>query len=181
LLAGLRAKRLDRVTAADLDSLYADLLASGMRQREGGLSARTMRYLHTFLRKALADAVDRDLLVRNVAGKANPPRAKDTKPPEVSWWTPAELRSFLDLTADESLGPLFRLAALTGMRRGEVCGLRWSDGDLDAARLEVRQQLTVVRTPGDPNGGLQFSDRTKTDHGRRSIDLDASTVAVLRT
>jgi integrase len=179
--ATLRSKRLDRVTAADLDGLYGDLLASGMRQREGGLSGRTVRYLHTILRKALGDAVDRELLWRNVATKAKPPRAKYTQPPEVSWWTPPELRTFLDATSSESLGPLFRLTAMTGMRRGEVCGLRWSDVDLDKGRLEVRQQLTVVRTPGDPNGGLQFSDRTKTDRGRRSIDLDAGTVVVLKT
>ena len=129
--------------------------------------------------KALSDAVDRDLLVRNVATKAKPPKASDTKPPEVSWWTPAELRTFLAKTAEEPLGPLFRVAAMTGMRRGEVCGLRWSDVDLDKAWIEVRQQLTVVR--GAPNGGLLFSDRTKTDHGRRGIDLDPTTVAVLRT
>ncbi|MGD0747720.1 MAG: tyrosine-type recombinase/integrase [Acidimicrobiales bacterium] len=178
---GLGARRLDRVTAADLDGLYADLLASGLRQREGGLSARTVRYLHTILHKALADAVDRDLLVRNVAEKAKPPRAKDTKPPEQQWWTPEQLRQFLDLTAHEPLGPVFRLASMTGMRRGEVCGLRWSDVDLDKARLEVRQQLLVVRSPGAPDGGLQFSERTKTDHGRRRIDLDPGTVAVLRT
>ena len=82
--AGLRAKRLDKVTAADLDTLYGKLLASGLRQRDGGLSPRTVRYLHTILRRALADAVERDLLVRNVADKAKPPRAKDTKPPEAA-------------------------------------------------------------------------------------------------
>ena len=98
----------------------------------------------------------------------------------MAWWRPDELRTFLSVTADEPLGPLFRVAAMTGMRRGEVCGLRWSDVDLDKARLEVRHQLTVVRAPGAPNGGLLFSDRTKTDRGRRSIDLDPGTVTVLR-
>ena len=56
---------------------------------------------------------------------------------------------------------------MTGMRRGEVCGLRWSDLNLDKGRIEVRQQLVVL--PGQ----LVFSARTKTDHGRRRIDLDA--------
>ena len=110
---------------------------------------------------------------------ADPPRAKDTKPPEMAWWRPDELRSFLAMTAHERLGPLFRVAAMTGMRRGEVCGLRWSELDLEKARLEVRHQLTVVR--GAPNGGLVFSDRTKTDRGRRTIDLDPVTGTVLRT
>ena len=116
-----------------------------------------------------------------MATKAKPPKAKDTKPSEVAWWTPAELRSFLDLTADEALGPLFRVASMTGMRRGEVCGLRWCDVDFDKARIEVRQQLTVVRSPGAANGGLLFSERTKTDKGRRRIDLDPATVAILKT
>ena len=176
----LGGRRLDHVTPKDLDQLYAALLTSGLRQRKVGLSPRTVRYVHVVLQKALGDAVRKGELARNVATMADPPRAKDTKPPEMAWWTPAELRTFLDLTAHEPLGPLFRIAAMTGMRRGEVCGLKWSDVDLDKARLEVRHQLTVVRTPGAPSGGLVFSDRTKTDRGRRSIDLDPGTVAVLR-
>ena len=177
----LGGRRLDHVTPKDLDQLYAALLTSGLRQREGGLCSRTVRYVHTVLQKALSDAVRKGELARNVAMMADSPRAKDTKPPEMAWWRPDELRSFLAMTAHEPLGPLFRLAAMTGMRRGEVCGVRWSDVDLDKARLEVRHQLTVVRTPGAPNGGLVFSDRTTTDRGRRSIDLDPVTVAVLRT
>ena len=172
--AGLRKKRLDAVTPADLDKLYADLLESGLRQRKGGLSPRSVRYVHVVLQKALKDAVRKGRLSRNVATLADPPRAKDTKPREVAWWTPSEERAFLDFTAAEALGPLFRLAAMTGMRRGEVCGLRWSDVDLERGRLEVRQQLLTL------NGELMFSERTKTDRGRRRIDLDPVTVSVLK-
>jgi integrase len=176
----LGGRRLDSLTPLDLDDLYASLLVSGRRQKPyGPLSGRSVRYVHVVLHKALADAVEGGLLARNVAERAKPPSAKSTKAPEQAWWTPAELRAFLDLTADEPLGPLFRVAAMTGMRRGEVCGLRWSDVDLDAGRIEVRQQLLVVR--GAPDGGLMFSERTKTDHGRRRVDLDPVTVAVLRT
>lgn len=156
------------------------LLESGKRQSEGGLSPRSVRYVHGVLRKALADAVRKDTLARNVADLADVPRPRDARPPEMAWWTPLELRRFLDLTATELLGPLFRVAAMTGMRRGEVCGLRWRDIDLDTARLTVRQQLIVVRSPGAENGGLRFSE-PKTSHGRRSIDLDPETVAVLKT
>ena len=116
-----------------------------------------------------------DLLVRNVATKARPPSAKSTTAPEMAWWTPEQLRTFLDLTATEALGPPFRVAAMTGMRRGEVCGLRWSDVGLDRGRIQVRQQLTTI------GGQLLFSERPKTDHGRRRIDLDPATVAVLKT
>jgi len=176
----LGPRRLDRVTPLDLDALYTSLLASGLRQREGGLSPRSVRYVHVVIHKALSDAVRKGLLARNVAERASPPSAKSTRAPEMAWWTPAQLRTFLDLTAKEAHGPLFRVAAMTGMRRGEVCGLRWSDVDLEKARIEVRQQLLVVRSPGAPDGGRQFSERTKTDHGRRSVDLDPTTVAVLK-
>jgi integrase len=171
----LGVRRLDSVTALDLDKLYSDLLASGMRLRAGGLSPRSVRYVHTVIHKALSDAVRKDVLARNVAEAASPPSAKSTRAPEMAWWTPAELRAFLGLTAGEQLGPLFRFAAMTGMRRGEVCGLRWSDVDLDRGRVEVRQQLLAL------DGKLYFAERTKTDHGRRRVDLDAATVAVLRT
>lgn len=140
-----------------------------------------MFYIHCVVHRALGDAVKKGILARNVAEAASAPSAKSTRPPEAKWWTPAELRKFLDLTGEEPLGPLFRVASMTGMRRGEVCGLRWSDVDLDASRIEVRQQLNVVRAPGAPDGGLVFSERTKTDHGRRPIDLDPATVAALRT
>ena len=181
VLPDLGAKRLDALTPHDLDELYGRLLAHGKRRKpHGGLSYRSVRYVHTVMHKALSDAVKKGTLVRNVAEVASPPSAKSAKPPEMSWWTPAELRTFLGLTADEAYGPLFRLAAMTGMRRGEVCGLRWGDLDFDKARIEVRHQLLVVRSPGAPDGGLLHSETTKTDHGRRAIDLDGGTVAVLK-
>ena len=167
------------MTPLDLDALYSTLLVSGRRQKPyGPLSSRSVRYIHVTLHKSFSDAVRKGLLARNPAESASPPSAKSTKPPEQRWWTPEELRTFLHLTAAELLGPLFHLAAMTGMRRGEVCGLRWSDVELDEARIEVRQQLLVVR--GAANGGMVFSERTKTDHGRRRIDLDPTTVAVLK-
>ena len=170
----LGRRQLDQLTAGDFDRLYSDLLASGRRERQGGLSPRSVRYVHVVIQKALGDAVRKHELARNVATESSPPSAKSARAPEMSWWTPAQLRTFLQFTAEDDLAPLFRVAAMTGMRRGEVCGLRWADLDLDKARLHVRQQLTTL------GGKLIFSDRTKTDHGRRTIDLDAGTVAALR-
>lgn len=179
VLTDLGGKRLDALSVHDLDELYGRLLVSGKRQSGGGLSPRSVRYVHTVLQKALSDAVRKGTLARNVAEVASPPSSKSTEPPEMKWWRPDELRAFLAMTADEPLGPLFRLAAMTGMRRGEVCGLRRSDVDLDAARIKVRHQLNVVR--GAPEGGLLFSETPKTKNGVRTTDLDPATVSVLRT
>lgn len=90
----------------------------------------------------------------------------------MAWWRPEDTSAFLAATAGPELGALFHLAAMTGMRRGELLGLRWSDVDLARARLTVLRQLTStdhqVRI-GEP----------KTARGRRTIDLDPNTVAVL--
>jgi integrase len=175
LRPSLGNRRLDQVAAADLDLAYAELLSSGRRHREGGLSPRTVRYTHSILRKAFADAVRKGELSRNPATAASPPSAKSTKAPEQSWWTPEQLRTFLDATSADPLFPLFRFAAMSGMRRGEVVGVRWSDIDLRRGRVEVRQQIIVI------NGQVLVSDRLKTDHGRRRIDIDPATTVVLRT
>lgn len=168
VLPHLGGLRLQALQAAHLDDLYARLLAQG-------LSPRTVQYAHAVLRKALADAERKGLVLRNVADLADPPSAKSARAPEMKFWTPAELDRFLSRTADDYLAPLYHLAAMTGMRRGEVCGLQWADVDLEESRIAVRRQLGVVdHTP-------VFTERPKSDHGRRTIDLDPTTVSVLRS
>jgi integrase len=100
------------------------------------------------------------------AARADAERARHT-------WTPAQLAAFLEHSQSHRLGAAFYLAATTGMRRGEVLGLRWRDVDLDAARLSVRQ--TVVA----PQRKIAYST-PKTAKGVRGIALDASTVEALR-
>jgi integrase len=88
-------------------------------------------------------------------------------------WSADELRRFVVSTSDDRVGTIWRLFAFTGMRRGEVVGLRWADIDLDGGRLTVRQTISMA---GDrPNVGTP-----KTSAGRRVIALDAGTVAALR-
>ena len=84
-----------------------------------------------------------------------------------------QLRTFLEAIADHELYPLYFLAATTGMRRGELAGLRWRNIDLDAARLAVNRQIVSV-------GYQLIEDDLKTASSRRTIDLDEQTVAMLR-
>jgi integrase len=88
-------------------------------------------------------------------------------------WTADQLRAFLEHIEDHHLYPAFYLAANTGMRRGEVLGLRWDHVDLDAARLVVTQAVLSI------DYERSVSD-VKTANSRRTIDLDARTVGVLR-
>jgi len=161
---------LQHLTAAQLNALYADLLAKGRRDGKGGLSPRTVQYVHVTAHKALADAVRWQLIPRNVADQATPPRPQAKEPKA---WSADVLRSFLAHVEGDRLYAAYLLAATTGLRRGEVLGLRWRDVDMAGGRLAVVQTLLQVCNEvalGTP----------KTAKGRRSVALDERTVSVLK-
>ncbi|MCP4308844.1 MAG: site-specific integrase [bacterium] len=155
-----------------LNALYTELLTSGRRNGPGGLSPKTVRYIHTIVHKALADAVDAGLLVTNVAERAKPPRPRAAAPTALRFWMPEELRCFLDLVAEHRLEAAWHVSAMTGMRRGEVLGVRWADVDLAAARIHVRQAIVSV--------AYKLVVSTPKNHRARVIDLDPGTVDQLR-
>lgn len=177
---------LQALTPVELDELYASLLSSGGRTG-AGRSPRTVRYLHSIIRKALEDALRKGLVSRNVARLASPPASSAARAPEAQVWEAAELGAFLEHVAGTEHGALFHVAAMTGLRRSEVCGLRWSDVDLEAGALKVRQALTFVQDKLDaPDETGRRSVRRlevnqpKTKRSRREVALDPETVAVLR-
>jgi integrase len=161
---------LQRLTPAHLNTLYGALLAAGGRDGQP-LSARTVQAIHMTVRKALGDAARWGLVVRNVAALASPPKPRRA---EMRTWTAAELRAFLEHVQDERLAALWMLAASTGMRRGEMLGLRWVDVDLDRGRVAVRQTLVIA-------GRQVVISEPKTSRSRRSIALDPRSVAALRS
>lgn len=162
---------LHRLSPTSLNSLYAELLARGRIRDGNGLSPRTVAYIHTILRKALQDAVDARLIPQNPADGARPPRPEKGGNRELRFWTPEELRQFLDHTRDSRLYPAWHLAAMTGMRRGEVLGLRWSDVDIERRRLTVRHSLVSV--------AYEVHETTPKSHRARVVDLDTATVDLL--
>ena len=166
----LGQKRLQQLTPPMLTGLYGRL-AQASEERQG-LSAKTISYIHSTLHKVLSDAVDAGLLVKNVAAAAKPPRPNRRATGGIQAWEPDELARFLDAVRGTRLGAIWRISAMTGMRRGEVLGLRWCDLDLDRARLSVRQALVAV--------GYEVVHSTPKSHRARVIDLDAETVAQLR-
>jgi len=172
VLTRLGQRQLRQITPAMLHQMYADLLSAGNLKTGAGLSAKTVSYVHTVIHKVLADAVDLGLVNVNVADRAKPPRPKAKESKEIKSWTADELRRFLELVEGHRLEAAWHLAALTGMRRAEVLGLRWRDLDMDAERLSVRQALVSV--------GYEIVISTPKTHQARTIDLDPRTVGQLR-
>ena len=174
LLPALGDIPLQALTPDDLSDLYATLAESGRRDGRGGLSARTVQYCHVILHRALSDAVRRGSVVRNVSDYALVPAPKRRRrSAEMATWAASEVAAFLDATHDDRLYYVWHVALMTGMRRGEVLGLRWRDCDLEAGRLRLVRQLRVVRHVPE------FSD-LKTDRSRRQVGLDPETVKLLR-
>ena len=166
-------RALCQLTSMMLNGLYADLMASGNRRglTTGGLSPKTVRHVHTTVHKVIADAVDAGLISSNPAERAKPPRLRASAHTEMKFWEPAQLGMFLGAVGEHRLRSAWHLAAMTGMRRGEVLGLRWQDVDLTAGRLAVRRTLVSV--------GYRINDSTPKSHQARTIDLDPGTVAEL--
>lgn len=170
----LGRRPLDKLTVEDLDLFYARLLTVGNKRKgsAAGLRPKTVRNIHVMLNKALGDAVRKGLVLRNVVALADAPSVGAASG-TIKAWDADQLRVFLAGMRDHRLYPAYHLSSHTGMRRGEILGLRWCDVDLDAHRLSVRQALVSIAYEVEVSG-------VKTSAGRRTIDLDAGTVVVMR-
>lgn len=138
-----------------------------------------MRYIHTILHKAFDDAVKWQRLVVNPASQATPPTAKSARAPEMQTWTAKDLASFLDRTSSDRYGPMWFFLAMTGCRRGELLGLRWSDVDLDEGSAAIRQQVVPPPKASGKGREARIVQGTKTGEAR-VIELDERTIGVLR-
>jgi len=167
---------LQKLTPADVSKFYSSLANGGRVAKPGraetSLAPATIRRIHVTLRQGLEDALRWGFVARNVASAVRPPRT--ASPQEMTTWSAQELEAFLDFVRDDDLFALWRLYALTGMRRSEALGLRHADADLDAGTLTINQALVA-----DGSRSLYFSP-PKTRAGARTIDLDRVTVATLR-
>ena len=172
----LGAVSLQSLGPGHLNAFYAELLASGRVDGAGGLSPKTVREIHVILRKSLKDAVRWGHVTQNIADLADPPSQRSAaaaRRRRMQTWTPTELHRFLEYDPEDPQFYAWVLAATTGMRRSELLGLRWSDVDLGASRLAVRQRLASV------DGRPELSE-PKSNRSGRVIDLDDRTLAVLR-
>ena len=159
---------LQDLRATDLDVVYAEM-------RRNGSALATVHHVHAVVHKMLNDAERKGIVIRNVARLADAPSltAARNRGPEMRVWTPAELSKFLNFIEGNRNEVMVRVLALTGVRRSELCGLRWQDIDLDRHRLTVNQAVTVI-------DGDEHIDSPKSRRSHRVVDLDAETAALLK-
>ena len=108
---------------------------------KNGLKPNTIRVLGGIISAALAYAKRKGLVLHNVAENSDPPKAVR---PQRTIWTAKETGRFLEAVEDDRLYALWRLLVMTGLRRGEACGLTWFNVDLKVGTITVAQQLVPV-------------------------------------
>jgi integrase len=139
------------------------------KEKGKALAPRSVDYIHVTLQKALSQAVRDDLIPRNVASGERPRSSRHQK--EARFLSPTQVRALLAEASGERNEAIYIAAIHTGLRKGELLGLKWTD--LDGGTLSVRRSLKVT------DHGLDFGP-PKNKASRRSVPLNKSAVAALK-
>jgi integrase len=164
ILPELRNVQLTKLAASHVDRLTANVRAKGR-------TANTAQHVFTVLRKALNDARKKGMVKQNACELAEVPHVEkySVKMPGM-----AAISKLLEVTDQTDLGPAFRVAYHTGLRRGEILALRWQNVDLDNGVLAVVESVQAIKGRG------VVVQPTKSAHGKRGVALSPETVALFR-
>ena len=167
---------LEKLTSLDLQKFYKKLLAQGRVDRveakgqPKGLSAKTVRNIHQILSSALKLAQEQRLIHSNPAEGCALPRVEHQ---EMKTLTTVQLASFFREARESGVFELYYLELATGLRRGELLGLKWEDVDLARGDLRVRRQVSRIN-------GEVVEAPLKTKNAYRTLPLAEDTVSVLK-
>ena len=156
------ARPLKQLAPLEVQAIYDRLAVGGRRDgKPGGLAPQHILAVHRCLHRALAQAVTWRLIARNVATHATPPPVPTA---EVVTLAPEQVGLLLDAAGRAPspwLGSWTILATATGARNGELCGLEWTDLDLDAGTIRFRQALTIIDPAVLPDADAGSSPRRR--------------------
>ena len=171
-----------RTKLKDLRTPEIDRMLRAMT--DAGLSARTVTYCRAILRAALNYALNARLITFNPATHASVPKRVKKEP---VWLRPEQAKSLLAQSqksdkegGDPDLTPMITIALFTGLRIGELCGLRWQDIDITQKQLRVRQTVSWVHKSGERERSWLFGE-PKTEKSSRTLSLSPSAIAALTT
>jgi len=170
---GLGNIPLSKLRPSQIKAFYNKKLKEGRADgKPGGLSNRSVRYIHTILGAALDSAVEDELIPRNVVKVVTPPAPVK---PKIKYWEWGKAKQFLESTKQDRYHIFYLIALSTGMARGEILGLRWKDVNWKKQTLSVQQ--TIVNLDTGPI--IQLS--TKTENRQRTLDISSALINKLKT
>lgn len=155
--------KLKDLTTRRVQKLLNDKLEDRGVEGKGGLAVNSVKHIYGTINAGLEQAVKEGLVNKNVAAAAEPPKKQEEE--KLHTWTKKEVKLFLNAAKDHRYYLVFYIALNTGMRKGEILGLKWEDIDFKAKRISVNRQ--VYRT----DEGLTLK-RVKTKAGERVIPIN---------
>ncbi len=167
---GIGSYKLSQLKPLHIQEFYSHALEKGRKDGRGGLSPQTVVHIHRLLRASLQQAIRWQLLARNPADAVDPPRPPKT---EMKALTEVETAALLRIAEESSLYLHILVAVVTGLRRGELLGLRWSDIDIGTG------ETSVQRTLEQTSEGLRFKE-PKTQKASRTVMMPAIAVDALK-
>lgn len=170
---------LSKITTTQLQAFYNEKLRNGRSDGKGGLSSRSVRYLHILIRGALEQAYKNDLIPKNVSKAVILP-IKSQK--EIKPLTLEEVQQLLLTAKEYSIYPLILLEAFSGLRKGEILALKWDDIDWLGEKLHVRHSLCRVLADENskPKQYKLILMEPKTQKSRRTIPLNEIVILALK-
>lgn len=169
-------KQIASLTTADMQKFYNKIKKEG-RVREHPIHGKTLadsmvRGVHMMLHEALDTAVKERLIAKNPTNGTTVPKCNY---PEKQILGDSQLDTFLEaIKGEEYWDAFFYVEVMTGLRRGEICGLKWQDINFEENKLQVKRSVSVKK-----GGGVSIGE-TKTETGVRCIQMPPSVADVLQ-
>jgi integrase len=163
IIPHLGRRKLKELTAGNIRRLYR-------KMAEKGLKDRSIEYVHTTLRKSLKAAVVDRLINYNPTDGVRPIKTPTGAAKESKALAPYQVKVLLEEAAESRFEALYVVAIYTGLRRGELLGLKWTDVDLDKGTLRVQRSLDVDGTFKTP----------KNQAARRALKLTSRALEALK-
>ncbi|MFD2704174.1 site-specific integrase [Salibacterium lacus] len=156
----------DELKPIDIQKYYNRMLKEG-------LTPKYILSIHNVLRALISKSVTWEVASKNVMDKVTPPKGKRK---EMQTWTLEQSKQFLDHAKENTIiYPVFVLAIWTGMRKGEIYGLKWKDIDFENNRIQVNRTMAWARGQG------HILQDAKTDGSRRTIKASDHVMSVLNS
>ena len=166
---------LKKLTGRDLQWLYKELqehgrLREAQKSKQSGLGGSTIHGMHVMLHNALGRAVRERLIIRNPADDCIPPKIPRH---EMKTLPPEHIKAYLTAAENRGILPMFYLELISGLRKGELTALLWSDLDIENKTISVSRQVCYKAR------GVLDITRPKTENSIRRISIPESAVALL--
>ena len=158
-----------------LQDLNRTKLQAFITEKKAELSTASLKLIRAIISNSLKNAVEDNILIKNPAIGLKLPKKSNDEREDIKPFAKAELQKLLTELEGGKYYYIVYVAAFTGMRRGELLGLRWQDVDLKNKVIHVRQQAKYIETKKEMEIG-----RLKTDNAYRDIPINDNVVSALK-